>query len=75
MIDKGLLTASSQIFTILTDIASWPCALLIYRDLIIFSISLLDKLTDVNLTSVSKSSELGKELPLLRGVHLEAKNS
>ena len=75
MIDKGLLTASSQIFTILTDIASWPCALLIYRDLIIFSISLSDKLTDVNLTSVSKSSELGKELPLLRGVNLEAKNS
>ena len=36
--------------------------------------SLSGKLVDVNLASVSKSSELGKELLLLRGVHLEAKN-
>ena len=35
--------------------------------------SLSEKLIDVNLASVSKSSELGKELLLLRGVHLEAK--
>ena len=73
MIDKGFLIESSQIFTILTDISSWPCALLISRDLIIFSMSLSEKLIDVNLASVSKSSELGKELLLLRGVHLEAK--
>ena len=35
--------------------------------------SLSEKLIDVNLASVSKSNELGKELLLLRGVHLEAK--
>ena len=46
---------------------------MISRDLIIFSMSLSEKLTDVDLASVSKSSELGKELLLLRGVHLEAK--
>ena len=74
MIDKCFLIELSQIFTILTDISSWLCALLISRDLIIFSISLSEKLIDVNLASVSKSSELGKELLLLRGVHLEAKN-
>ena len=74
MIDKGFLIESSEIFTILTDISSWPCALLIYRDLIIFSMSLSDKLIDVILASVYKSRELGKELLLLGGVHLEAKN-
>ena len=36
--------------------------------------SLSEKLIDVNLASVPKSSELGKELLSLRGVHLEAKN-
>ena len=36
--------------------------------------SLSEKLIDVNLASVSKSKELGKELLLLRGVHLKAKN-
>ena len=36
--------------------------------------SLSDKLIDVILASVYKSRELGKELLLLRGVHLEAKN-
>ena len=36
--------------------------------------SFSEKIIDVNLTSVSKSSERGKELILLRGVHLEAKN-
>ena len=69
MIDKDLLIASSQIFTILT----WPCALLVSRDLIIFSMSLSEKLIDGNLTSLSKSSEPGKELLFFRGVHLEAK--
>ena len=78
---KGFLKESSQIFTkkkkknlhILTDISSWPTALLKSRDLIIFSMSFSEKIIDVNLTSVSKSSERGKELLLLRGVHLEAK--
>ena len=74
MIDKCFLIELSQIFAILTDISSWLCALLISRDLIIFSISLSEKLIDVNLASVSKSSELGKKLLLLRGVHLEAKS-
>ena len=36
--------------------------------------SLSDKLIDVILASVYKSRELGKELLLLGGVHLEAKN-
>ena len=36
--------------------------------------SLSEKLIDVNLAFVSKSSEHGKELLLLRGVDLEAKN-
>ena len=35
--------------------------------------SLSEKIIYVNLASVSKSSELGKEL-LFQGVHLEAKN-
>ena len=74
MIDKGFLIASSEIFIILTDVSSWPCALLISRDLIIFSMSLSKKLIDINLASASKSSELGKELLLFRGVHLKAKN-
>ena len=74
MIDKGFLIESPQIFTILTDISSWPCALLRSRDLIIFSMSLSEKLIDVNLASVSKSCELGKELLLLRSAHLGAKN-
>lgn len=39
----------------------------------IFSMSLPEKLIKVNLASVSKLSELGKELLLLRGVHFEAK--
>ena len=39
----------------------------------LLSMSLSEKLIDVNLASVSKSSEIGKELLLLRGVHLEAK--
>ena len=73
MIDKGFLIKSSQIFTILTDTSSWPLVLLISRDLIIFSMSLSEKIIYVNLASVSKSSELGKEL-LFQGVHLEAKN-
>ena len=47
--------------------------LLISRDLIIFSMSLSDKLIDVNLSSVSKLSELGEELLLLKRVHLESK--
>ena len=73
MIDKAFLIALSQIFTILTDISSFLCVFLTSRDLIIFSMSLSEKLIDVNLASVSKSSELGKELLLLRGVHVEAK--
>ena len=36
--------------------------------------SLLGKLIEVSLASLSKSSELGKELLLLIGAHLEAKN-
>ena len=36
--------------------------------------SLSEKLNDVSQASISKSSELGKELLLFRGVHLEAKN-
>ena len=36
--------------------------------------SLPEKLIDANLASASKSSELDKELLLLRVVHLEAKN-
>ena len=36
--------------------------------------SLSEKLIDVNLAFVSKSSELGKELLLFRGVHLEPNN-
>ena len=44
------------------------------RDLIIFSMSFSEKIIDVNLASVSKSSERGKELLLPGGVHLEAKN-
>ena len=36
--------------------------------------SLSEKLIDVNLASVSKSCELGKELLLLRSAHLRAKN-
>ena len=74
MINKGLLMASSQIFTILTDISSRQCALLIPGDLITFSMSLSEKLIDVNLVSVSKSREPGKELLLLKGAHLEGKN-
>ena len=74
MADTGLLITSSQISTILTDISSWPFALLISRDFTIFRMSLSEKLIDVNLASVSKSSELGKELLLFKGVHLEAKN-
>ena len=36
--------------------------------------SFSEKIIDVNLASVSKSSECGKELLLPGGVHLEAKN-
>ena len=72
MIDKGFLITSSQFFTILTDISSWPHALLISRDVIVFSMSLSEKLIDVNLASVSKSCELGKELLLFRDIHFEA---
>ena len=50
------------------------CALLWSRDLIILSISLTEKLIEVNIASVSKISKLGKGLLFLRGVHLEAKN-
>ena len=50
------------------------CFVKISRDLIIFSMSLSEKLNDVSQASVSTSSELGKELLLFRGVHLEAKN-
>ena len=74
MIDNSFSIASSQIFTLLTDVSICLCALLKSRDLIIFSLQLSEKLIDVNLASVSKSSELGKELLLPRGVHLEVKS-
>ena len=72
MIDNSFSIASSQIFTLLTDVSICLCALLISRDLIIFSLQLSEKLMLIQLDS--KSSELGKELLLPRGVHLEVKS-
>ena len=43
---KGSTIASSQIFIILTDMSSWPWALFISKDLIVFRISLPEIVID-----------------------------
>ena len=72
-LDKGFMTASSQILNILIDISSQPCALWLSRALMIFSISLSENLVEFSLISVSKLNVPGKKLLFLMGVHLSAK--
>ena len=72
-IDKGSVTTESQIFSILIEISSWPCALFTFKFLILRKSSLLN-LIIVNLLSVIKCLQEGKTLLLEIVVHWEEKN-
>ena len=75
IIDKGFNKAESPIFIILMEISSWPCALLMFKALIIFdSILIIKNNWEKSLIS-TKNKLTWHSLPLLSGVYWQVKNS
>ena len=63
-----------QIFIILKEISSIPCALFIFNALIILRILTYLKSKDFSLAWVKNIWFTGSTLPFLRGIHCSAKN-
>ena len=64
----------SQIFIILMEIPSWPCALCIFSALIILRISSSLKFIEFSLDCVKNIWFAGNALLFFKGVHCSAKN-
>ena len=75
MILNGSVITESQIFSILIEMSSWPCALLTFSFLIILRISSFLILGANNILLVLKIFLEGNILLLLISVHWEAKKS
>ena len=75
MIHNGSVMTESQIFSILIEMSSWPCALLTFSFLIILRISSFLILGANNILLVLKIFLEGNILLLLISVHGEAKKS
>ena len=71
---KALTIASSQFFSILIDMSSWPGALFISKDLIVFRISLPETVIDSREKAVTYDL-LGSTELLTTGEHCQLKNS
>ena len=71
---KGSTIASSQFFIILIDMSSWPLALFISKDLIVFRISLPEIVIDSREEAVRYNLSGSTEL-LTTGEHYKLKNS
>ena len=74
IIDRGLCIALSQMLVILTEISSWPWALLISTDLIIFRMSSSVKLITDKLDVELRFNKLGNELLFVIGVLFDPKD-
>ena len=73
MVEKGLATDLLHNLIIGIDMSSCPCALLMLKALIIFSMASSLKENEEGLAVEKYCSELVKVLLLIRGVHFEAK--